>query len=248
VSVGPVEAKGFAAAIKRLALSRHHVRDRGEHRVVEILHLAELIGIPPVAEIVAPAGPLRAALQPTEPYAVVHAAPMFIYKRWTPDGWRSLARALRDRGLATVVTGATADRDYLDAILPDGDVVRLDGRLEWPELAAIIAEARVYVGPDTAITHLAAATATPVVALYGPTDPRLWGPWPIGGLAQPWAAAGTIQRRGNVWLVQNPLPCLPCQLEGCDRRLDSHSRCLDELTVEQVLIAVDQALAVRRAA
>ena len=57
--------------------------------------------------------------------------------------------------------------------------------------------------------------------------------------------AGTIQRRRNVWLVQNPLPCLPCQNEGCLRRIDSYSQCLDELPVSQVLAAVDEALAVR---
>jgi heptosyltransferase-3 len=57
-----------------------------------------------------------------------------------------------------------------------------------------------------------------------------------------WDAAGTIQRRGNVFLVQNPLPCLPCQNEGCDRHIASFSRCLDELTSAQVLQAVDQAL------
>jgi heptosyltransferase-3 len=51
-----------------------------------------------------------------------------------------------------------------------------------------------------------------------------------------------------VWLVQNPLPCLPCQEEGCERRLDSYSRCLDELSAVQVLVAVDRALAMRRAA
>src|SRR6201999_120304 len=106
-------------------------------------------------------------------------------------------------------------------------------------LAAPTAAARPYVGPDTAITHLAAATGVPTVALYGPTDPRLWGPWPVAGLDPLWNAAGTIQRRGNVWLVQNPLPCLPCQLEGCERRLDSYSRCLDELTGAQVVAAVD---------
>jgi len=44
------------------------------------------------------------------------------------------------------------------------------------------------------------------------------------------------------------LPCLPCQLEGCQRRLDSFSQCLDELSTAQVITAVDQALAVRRAA
>jgi len=92
-----------------------------------------------------------------------------------------------------------------------------------------------------------ANTGAATVALYGPTDPRLWGPWPVSGLDTPWDAAGTVQNRGNVWLVQNPPACpwsiLPCQQEGCERRLDSYSRCLDELTISQVLSAVDAALA-----
>ncbi len=92
------------------------------------------------------------------------------------------------------------------------------------------------------MTHLAAASGCPTVALYGPTDPRLWGPVPAAGLERMWEAAGTIQRRGNVWLVQNPLPCLPCQNEGCERHLTSFSRCLDELTPAQVLRAVAEAL------
>jgi len=247
-SAGPVEAGKLSGALKRLALSRSHRSECGQHRVLEVLRLAELIGIPALPEIVCPTGTVRPGLAPAHPYAVVHAAPMFTYKRWTTDGWRKLAASMRERGLAIVVTGADGDRAYLDDVWRGCEIVRLDGKLEWPELSAVIGGARVYVGPDTAITHLAAATATPTVALYGPTDPRLWGPWPVGGLDRPWVAAGTIQRRGNVWLVQNPLPCLPCQLEGCERRLDSHSQCLDELSVNQVLIAVDQALAVRQAA
>ena len=247
-SAGPIEADGLAAQVKRLALGRSYVRSSEQHRVVEVLRLAELLGIPAVPEIVCPSGNAQRSLLPTGPYAVVHAAPMFTYKRWTADGWRELAAALRQRGLRIVITGARGDSDYLDQIWHDADVVRLNGNLEWPELTAAIRDAQVYVGPDTAITHLAAATGVPTVALYGPTDPRLWGPWPIGGLDPPWNAAGTIQQRGNVWLVQNPLPCLPCQFEGCERRLDSYSRCLDELAGAQVLAAVDQALAWSRAA
>jgi hypothetical protein len=43
-------------------------------------------------------------------------------------------------------------------------------------------------------------------------------------------------------VVQNPLPCMPCDLLGCERHLESHSTCLDELAVSQVLAAVDRAL------
>jgi heptosyltransferase III len=247
-SVGPVEPEGPASAIKRALLGRSYIRDRSDHRVVDILRLADVIGIPALRDVVCPPPAPRPQLAPAQPYAVIHAAPMFVYKRWTTAGWGALAAGLRERGFAAAITGAASDRDYLDAVWRDARVVRLDGKLSWPELTALIAGARVYIGPDTAITHLAAAAGAPTVALYGPTDPRLWGPWPRGGLESAWQAAGTIQRRGNVWLVQNPLPCLPCQLEGCERRLDSYSQCLDELTLEQVLAAVDQALAVRQAA
>jgi heptosyltransferase-3 len=247
-SAGPVEADGLAATIKRWALSRSYVRNPEQHRVVDVLRLADLVGIGAVPEIVCPQGGVRRDLIPMQSYAVVHAAPMFTYKRWTADGWRALAAALRQRGLGIVTTGAKSDASYLDEVWRGCDVVRLDGKLEWPEVTSAIRSAQVYVGPDTAITHLAAATGTPTVALYGPTDPRLWGPWSLGGLDRPWLSAGTIQQRGNVWLVQNPLPCLPCQLEGCERHIDSHSQCLDELTGTQVISAVDQALTVRRAA
>jgi heptosyltransferase-3 len=179
------------------------------------------------------------------PYAVVHAAPNFVYKRWTRDGWRALAAGLGDRGLKIVATGGPAadERALLDGVWDGCDVMRLDGQLSWPQTAALIAGARVYVGPDTSVTHLAAASGCPTVALYGPTDPRLWGPVPAGGLDPMWEARGTIQQRGNVWLVQNPQPCQPCHQEGCDRHIASHSRCLDELTSAQVLRAVDAALA-----
>ncbi|TMJ04764.1 MAG: glycosyltransferase family 9 protein [Alphaproteobacteria bacterium] len=247
-SVGFVDAAGIAARLKWLALDFPVLATGGLHRVDDVLRLAEAIGIPPVPEVVAPKGPMPSGIAPDRPYAVIHAAPMFRYKRWTLDGWQVLAAGLDARGLAVLATGGPADRAYLDEVWTgQPGVCRLDGTLPWPQLAALIAGARVYLGPDTSVTHLAAASGTATVALYGPTDPRLWGPWPAGGLGAPWDAAGTIQNRHNVWLVQNPPSCpwaiLPCQQEGCLRRLDSHSQCLDELTVSQVLSAVDAALA-----
>jgi heptosyltransferase III len=228
---------------KRAMLGRSVSADEGAHRVEEMLRLADALGIARVAEVVSPSGALAPEHVVAEPYAVIHAAPMFRYKQWPRDGWRTLAQALAERGLAVVATGGPADRAYLDEVWGDAaHVRRLDARLRWPELAALLAAARVYVGPDTSVTHLAAASGCPTVALFGPTDPRLWGPWPAHGLPTPWLAAGTIQHRRNVWLVQNPLPCLPCQQEGCDRHLTSRAQCLDELTSRQVLAAVDQAM------
>jgi heptosyltransferase III len=247
-SAGPVEATGISAVVKQLALGRSYTTDRARHRIVDLLRLAELLGIPTSVEIVCPSGNVRSDLIPAHAYAVVHAVPRYTYKRWNAEGWRELAADLRGRALATIVIGAKADRAYLDDVWRGCDVVRLDGGLTWPELSALIGAARVYIGPDTVVTHLAAATGTQTVALYGPTDPRIWGPWPVGGLERPWAAAGTIQNRGNVWLVQNPLPCLPCQKEGCERHLESHSQCLDELSAVQVVAAVDRALTARQAA
>jgi heptosyltransferase III len=252
VSAGLVPPTGASATLKRIALDFPVIagQDPPAHRVLEMLQLAAALDIQVIPDMVCPAGPSRAELLPVGDYAVVHAGPMFRYKTWTVDGWRALAASLRERGLAVIATGgeSIADRRYLDQVwAPEPQaapiVRRLDGVLTWPELAQVIRAARVYVGPDTSVTHLAAATGVSTVALYGPTDPRRWGPWPIGGPAAPWRAAGTIQRQGNVWLVQNPLPCLPCQNEGCERRIDSHSRCLDELSPRQVLAAVDQALA-----
>ena len=91
-SVGLLEGKGLAAAAKRFLLSRSCVSDRDQHRVLDILRLAELLGIPAHAEVVSPAGATRPDTAPAKSYAVVHAAPMFTYKRWTADGWRNLPR------------------------------------------------------------------------------------------------------------------------------------------------------------
>jgi heptosyltransferase-3 len=247
VRVGPLD-RSFNSRLKRLTYRRSVAPASGVHRVEDMLRLADLLGIARVPELVAPHSADPPSL-PQGAYAVIHAAPMFRYKQWTKEGWRELAAALAARGLAVIATGGPGAEEhaYLNEVWSGTgtSVRRADGQLSWPHLAALLAKARVYVGPDTSVTHLAAASGCPTVALYGPTDPRLWGPWPAGGLVPMWDAAGQMQNRGNVWLVQNPLPCMPCQLEGCERRLESYSACLDELSLAQVIAAVDQALQLR---
>jgi lipopolysaccharide heptosyltransferase III len=232
----------LARILKDVALQRSVPAADKLHRVEQMLRLADVLEIARVVELVCPAAASTSHIVSGGDYALIHAAPMFAYKEWTLEGWRSVAAGLTKRGLSVVAIGGPGDaeRRYLEEVWRGVAAVH---QMEWPQMMNLFAKARVYVGPDTSVTHLAAAAGCQTVALFGPTDPRVWGPWPVGGLAKPWAASGTIQNRGNVWIVQNPLPCMPCALEGCERHIRSRSACLDELMPAQVLAAVDQALA-----
>jgi heptosyltransferase-3 len=249
--VGLIPRTGGGLWWKKRAYDRPVVSGRDTHRVVELLRLASALGLPLYPDIVCPAGSSAEAVAPRRPYAVLHANPFDPYKRWSVAGWRDLARGLAERGLAVVATEGRdpAERAYVDGIWEATDlpVIRENGQLDWRGMTALLQGAAVYIGPDTSVTHLAAGSGCSTVAIYGPTTPLLMGPWPVGGLTDQWAHAGTIQHRGNVWVVQNPLPCLPCNKFGCEGHRDSHSQCLDELSARQVLIAVDQALAARKA-
>ncbi len=228
-------------ALKRLLLTRSIPTTANIHRVEQMVLLARSLGIEAVPQVVCPAGAAPAGIDTGARYAVIHAAPMFAYKEWSRDGWRALAAGLIERGLTVIAIGGPgeAEKAYLDDVWQGIAPVH---QVRWPATMALLENARVYIGPDTSVTHLAAAANCPTVALFGPMDPRVWGPWPAGGLETPWEASGTIQHRGNVWIVQNPLPCLPCLKEGCERHINSRSVCLDELRAEQVLAAVDRAM------
>ncbi|HEY7246993.1 MAG TPA: glycosyltransferase family 9 protein [Xanthobacteraceae bacterium] len=225
----------------------HHIAVVPEpdiHRVTQLMTIAGALDLKSQAELVPPRGADTLEQAPRRPYAVLHASPLYPYKRWTDAGWRELARGLGQRGLSVVATEGPdpAETAYLDRLWGAAatPVTRL--ALEWSALAVLLEGAAVYVGPDTSTTHLAAASGCPTIALYGPTSPRLIGPWPVGGLAQPWDHAGRVQNRGNVWVVQNPLPCLPCEKLGCEGHLASFSRCMDELPAAQVLAVADRVL------
>ena len=229
---------------KRLVFERSIPLGSNCHRFEEMQLLANALGLPLIPETVCPQGSNAESISPRTPYAVLHPTPFERYRRWTVSGWRALARGLAERNLSVVVTEGrdAAERSYVEGIFGSLDVIRERGTLDWPGLAALLSGASVYVGPDTSMTHLAAASGSPTVALHGSTNPQRTGAWPKGGFAKMWDRIGTVQNLGNVWVVQNPLPCLPCEELGCERRLDSYSACLDELSAAQVLTAVDSAL------
>jgi heptosyltransferase-3 len=244
--IGLVPDKSWSSAWKRASCHAYEVLDDvNTHTVVQNLRLADHLGAVRHYEVVGPRVEKTFAFE--KPYAVVHPVAMFAYKSWTPEGWKSLIAWLHGRGLAVFLTGGPSaeERAYCAALAGAPDVVDLSGRLSFGELAEMIRRARLYIGPDTSVTHLAAACGTPTLAIFGPSNPVKWGPWPVGAtddpspwrmLAHPW------QRKGNVVLLQGVQPadlgsCLPCRLEGCERHINSASRCLTEMPLDAVRAA-----------
>ena len=130
--------------------------------------------------------------------AVVHPGAAHGCRRWQPERFAAVARALAADG-PVVVTGSAAERPLAQAVaaaagLDPGAV--LAGRTSLPELAALVASARLVVSGDTGIAHLASAYRTPSVVLFGPVPPARWGPpgraqhlaiWHGTGPGDPWA-------------------------------------------------------------
>jgi len=216
--------------------------------------LAELLALPPPGPLVLPrcpgaAGRIRALLgdQDDRPLALLHPEGGMPYKRWPDANWRELAGELSRRGYRLVVTGgsAPAEREYLERLFANGPPVCIAaGRLRLGDLPELFSHAELYVGVDTSVTHMAAGFGLPTIALFGPEDPRAWGPWPRqppGGPAPDYRPAGHCAA-GNVRILHAQLDCVPCRRMGCEHRPDSPSRCLEALKTGDVLAASDELL------
>lgn len=219
------------------------------HTVNLYLRTLPGLGVNPLRQVVAAwstsdatrAGEMLRAADVVGEFAVLHPSPKFAYKMWTVEGWRAIARWLAAQGLRVLLTGGpdAAERAYVAEIARElPAAIDLAGRLTLAQTASVLAQARLFIGPDTAVTHLAAATGAPVVALFGPTDPVKWGPWPANHTSarNPWRRHGA-QRHGNVFIVQAAALCVPCMHEGCARNTDSGSDCLQQLSPARVIDA-----------
>lgn len=138
-------------------------------------------------------------------------------KKWPARHFAALARDLDELGAQSVVLGDRDDR--LDgstiASAAPHSAVDLTGRTSLVESAAVIAHCDLAVGNDSGSMHLAAALGTPVVALFGPTDPVRTGPYGAGHA-----------------VLEAPVPCVRCRRRRC------RFPCMEKLRPEIVLQAV----------
>ena len=237
---GAARRVGFAVGGRTLLLTDRVARpDARLHQTDEYLRLMEHLGFEgecrvPSLTPPAPASDARVRARqllddatgaPGAPRVGIHlGADYGRAKLWPVPRVVDACRALASAGLVPVLLGAPRDAASADTIGAAVPVASLVGRDEPALLPALMSELDVLVAGDTGVGHLAAALDTPVIALFGPTDPAQSAP------------------RGPVAVLTHPVPCAPCFYRTCP----IEHPCLDGIDARRVVAAVTAALGARR--
>ena len=228
-AAGAGRVVGHEARVRREPLSRwllHETVPATEnhpHVIDKNLSLLRALGIDAVGarEVALPPPPPPVPLP--ENAALLNPGGGWAGKLWPAESYGALARPLRDRGLAPIVTWGPGERPLAEKVVAASagaaEIAPPTTLLQYTSLAR---RARLVVAADTGPLHLACAVGAAVVALFGPTDPARNGPF---------APADVVVRR---------VPsCAPCYRRGCQ----VHAGIMATLPVEDVVRAAERRLA-----
>jgi 3-deoxy-D-manno-octulosonic-acid transferase/heptosyltransferase-1 len=155
------------------------------------------------------------------PFVALNPVAFWDTKLWDDERFAALCDRIGENyGIPVVLTGK--DSPSLEKIqaLTQRDVINLEGQTTLKDLAELYRRAALLVTTDSGPMHLAAAMGTPVVALFGPTDPKRTGPYGSGHT-----------------VIRETLSCAPCFLKTC-----REMTCMKNITVEAVFKAVENVL------
>jgi ADP-heptose:LPS heptosyltransferase len=243
---------GYSSGGGRAVLTSHAPYDPGQHVATNARQLIARAAAATGTPTTGAAGASREELRLTVPRSAREALPTPLSaarrpligvhvsggresKQWHLDRFADAARRLATEAHGTIVlTGAAGDRALVDEVvrrLPGVPMVDAAGATGLVELAAVLETLDVLITGDTGPMHLAAAVGTPVVALFGPSDPARYGPR---------AALEHI-------LVAADVPCRPCgQVRLPPVRCRGHvPDCMSGITVDRVVAAARDLLARR---
>ncbi len=204
------------------------------HMVDYHAKLLECIGIrdvPGMPQLFVSEDAERAALHTLEtvgiarqPWVMIHPAARYWFKAWPAERFAALSDAFYEKGFHAVLVGSQHERALEREILEVAQrpLVSLMGKTSLGELAALMKHCRIFIGNDGGPMHMAATVGCPVVALFGPSDPAVWGP-----------------RGQRVKTLYKGLDCRECFYPGCSRGEQS---CMKLITVQEVLVEAEEFL------
>ncbi len=159
------------------------------------------------------------------PLAVIHPAAAFETKQWAMERFARVAERLASSGFAVVAITASSEAHVADklkqhTIAPI--VVFTD--LSLPEVTALLSQARLFVGNDSGIAHMAAAVGAPSVVIFGSSNTAHWRPW----------------AKAPAEVVVEELECQPCHGYFCEKF--EQPECIKRVPVERVVGAIARVL------
>jgi heptosyltransferase-2 len=222
---------GFATEGRRMLLTDRVPYRQDQHEVENFLDCLRAVDVP-VRSLSLELWPSendanvrtrlkQAGWKPDDLKVVIHAAASLPAKQWPLERFAAVMSALRSRYHARFVyTGAKGDAALYREIERHGPFHGLDlcGVTNLRENISVYRAANLFFGVDSGPMHMAAAVGVPVVALFGPTDERKWGPWGKGHT-----------------VISKRLSCHPCKPHKC-----ADNECMKQITVEEAIEAVEQ--------
>ena len=157
-------------------------------------------------------------------WVMIHPAARYWFKAWPPDRFAALADELVKKGYKVVLIGNQKESEVEREVLKfsNSPIISLIGKTSLLQLGGLMKHCHLFVGNDAGPMHMAAAVGCPVVALFGPSDPAVWGP-----------------RGKKTTVLYKGVDCTGCFHPGCFR---GEASCMKLITVDEVLQAVDACL------
>lgn len=188
---------------------------------------------PPLEGLLDPRASSRVSLPtglslPDQPFLALHVGASIRHKRWPTERFGAVCRRLfAEYGWCTVLLGSATDAPEARSVSACAPEACRDwsGQLTLPQVARVCSAARLLLGPDSGLAHLAVALGTPTTTLFGPSDPRKW-------------RLPAAQHR----VVRHALPCSPCSIFGYVKPCASVD-CLMSIQPDEVVSAIRDALA-----
>lgn len=152
------------------------------------------------------------------PLALLTPGTMWETKHWLSENFAAVGRHFLETGWDVVLAGGPRDRAACAEVAAGcAGAIDLCGRTTLPELAALVRRAGICITNDSGPMHLAAALGTPLVAVFGPTDPVWVGPY-----------------RAAHAVVRVPLACSPCYLRKLRECPNDHA-CMKQVSASMVI-------------
>jgi lipopolysaccharide heptosyltransferase I len=159
-------------------------------------------------------------------YVIINPGAAWQNKQWPPDRFGAVAGAIRrDFGWRSLVLWGPGEQDIAHHVVAESaGAAELSPPTTITDLVGIARHARMMVSGDTGPLHIAGAVSTPIVALFGPTRPERNGPWGLNDIA-----ISRVQQCSCVY----------------ERRCKRPQRCIDDISVAEVMSAVHRRAGVR---